>query len=222
MLISSAALVAGLTSRFAPHLPAAFNTENWITCCATAYVMFWILRSRDPKAGFLGSVLTAIVTLQLVTASRLGPELAFQLAAVFLLLHSLRWADDRHPGATALRFFTGTVWLAHAVLLVHSDVLYAGPVVYAGGGLVLGVCLLMRTFRGHWQPIAAPIAAVLVLLTQPGNFVGNELHSTPVGIRVVTGSFLLFGLGTVAALTKSKWNLPSANNLAKAETNKTR
>jgi hypothetical protein len=54
--------------------------------------------------------------------------------------------------------------------------------------------------------VAVPVAGLLVALCSPANVVFVKLQSTPAGIMAVAGSFLLFGLGTIAALTKSRWS----------------
>jgi hypothetical protein len=51
-----------------------------------------------------------------------------------------------------------------------------------------------------------PAAAVLAMLSGPTGSTTSTLHSVPVGLMAVIGSFLLFGLGTLAALTKHRWN----------------
>jgi hypothetical protein len=37
-----------------------------------------------------------------------------------------------------------------------------------------------------------------------------KMLTAPIGLLVVAGSFLVFALGTWAALTKSRWNQPPA------------
>jgi hypothetical protein len=64
----------------------------------------------------------------------------------------------------------------------------------------------MKLYRGTWRPALLPLAAVVVLLGQPGDFAAVRLHTTPAGFVAMMGSLLLFALGTLAALTKSRWN----------------
>jgi len=62
----------------------------------------------------------------------------------------------------------------------------------------------MRLFLGTWKTAVLPIAAGLVLLAQPGEFLTVKARSTPVGVLAVDGKLPVVRLGTLAALTKSK------------------
>src|ERR1017187_9562221 len=73
-------------------------------------------------------------------------------------------------------------------------------------GPVLGFYLLSRWLTGHWGSPVVPAAAVLAMLSGPTGSTTGNLHSAPAGLMAVIGSFLLFGLGTLAALTKHRWN----------------
>ena len=70
---------------------------------------------------------------------------------------------------------------------------------------VLGVCLFVRWLRGQWIQAAVPLAALVVLLSAPGHAAATHLQSAPAGLLAVVGSFALFGLGTLGALTKHRW-----------------
>jgi hypothetical protein len=74
--------------------------------------------------------------------------------------------------------------------------------VTATAGLTLAACVAVRLLTGNWSPRAVSIAAVLVLLVGPT----GKLQTASVGPLATAGSFLLFGLGTLAALTKHRWN----------------
>ena len=71
---------------------------------------------------------------------------------------------------------------------------------------VLGVYLLSRWQTGRWGSPVVPAAAVLAMLSGPTGSTTGSLYSVPAGLMAVIGSFLLFGLGTLAALTKHRWN----------------
>ena len=60
--------------------------------------------------------------------------------------------------------------------------------------------------KHHWGSPVAPAAVVLAMLSGPTGSTTGSLYSVPVGLLAVIGSFLLFGLGTLAALTKHRWN----------------
>ncbi len=221
LLISFAALLAGLSRTFEPSLPPEFNANKWIALIATGYLMFWVIRSRNARLGLLGSWIVATAILLLVKNMDIAAPLAAQLALVFLLLHSLRWEERGNQGYGALRLVASGVWVLHALFLVHSGWAYALPVAYGTGGLLLAVSIFMKLYAGGWKPIVVPIAASLVLLAQPGDFLAGKLHSTPDGLLALMGSFFLFGLGTLAALTKSKWNPPTAAAIVTTKTEPT-
>ena len=73
-------------------------------------------------------------------------------------------------------------------------------------GPVLGLYLLSRWLTGHWGSPVVPAAAALAMLSGPTRSTSASLYSVPAGLMAVIGSFLLFGLGTLAALTKHRWN----------------
>jgi len=127
-----------------------------------------------------------------------------QTGFAFLLLHSLRWDDSAHAGAGQVRIFTSLAWAAHAFWWMHTG--GAAWMACAVAGPVLAIYFVVRFLRGGWAPRAVPIAAIFVMLSWPGDFSAHKLQTTPVGLLAVVGSFLLFGLGTLAALTKQRWN----------------
>jgi hypothetical protein len=63
-----------------------------------------------------------------------------------------------------------------------------------------------RVVRGHWNSRVIPLAALLVILAGPAELGGNKLETFPTGLLAVVGSFLLFAMGTVAALTRHRWH----------------
>lgn len=221
LLVSFAALLTGLSRTFEPRLPAEFNADKWVVLIAAGYLMFWVIRSRSATFGLLGSWITAIAVLLFVKNMEIAAPLAAQLALVFLLLHSLRWEERGNQGYGALRLVASAVWVLHALFLVHAGWACAMPVACGTGGLLLAVSIFMKLYTGSWRPIVVPIAAALVLLAQPGDFLAGKLQSAPNGLLALMGSFFLFGMGTLAALTKSKWNAPTAAAIATTKTDQT-
>ena len=74
------------------------------------------------------------------------------------------------------------------------------------GAVVLGVYCGCQFYRGRWNQFVVPAAALLVILSGPGSVAANDVRATPVGLMAVIGSFILFGMGTVAALTRRYWH----------------
>jgi hypothetical protein len=54
--------------------------------------------------------------------------------------------------------------------------------------------------------VVVPIVAVMVATCHPVNFTVAKLQTTPTGVAAIIASFLLFAIGTVAALTKHRWH----------------
>jgi hypothetical protein len=70
----------------------------------------------------------------------------------------------------------------------------------------LAAYFLTQALRGRWDMFILPAASILTVLSGPGNFLIARLHSAPTGLLAVIGSFVLFAVGTAAALTKHRWH----------------
>lgn len=203
-LVSFAALVAGLPESWGVKLLPHFTREKFIGLAAAGYCLLWAVRSTDPRAGILGALVSAITTLVAGAGEENTLHWAAQLGFVFLLLHSLRWSDLDHTGATMLRIVASSLWLIHAVIWTHTTGRPWAPCILAAA--VLAIYLAARVVRGHWSSRVIPLAASLVVLAGPAELGGNKLETFPTGLLAVIGSFLLFGVGTLAALTKHRWH----------------
>jgi hypothetical protein len=129
---------------------------------------------------------------------------AVQIGIVFLLLHSLRWRDIEHTGAMMFRILASALWIGHAVLWTHTTGRPWMPGLLAA--TVLVIYIVARVVRGYWSARVVPLAALLVILAGPAEFTGNKLETFPTGLLAIIGSFLLFAVGTVAALTRHRWH----------------
>jgi hypothetical protein len=118
--------------------------------------------------------------------------------------------DEEHTGARALRIFVGLLWVAHSFIWLHTGGM--AWMTCAVAALILAGYLAARLRTGSWGPAPVPIAAVLVVLSGPIDFAVSRVQNAPVGVLAVIGSFLLFGLGTLAALTKHRWNKEHSQN----------
>jgi len=179
------------------------------TLCAIigvmAYAVFCTALSKNPKLALLGSLIVGAVVGSAHDSHPMAVAWAFQSALVFLLLHSLRWDDAAHQGTKLVRGFAGLLWVSQSLLWMN-----------AGGGkywmplipalLVLAVYAVAQIRRGKWTQPIVPAAAILVLLSGPGNALAQIIYTMPVGMMAVTGSFVLFGCGTAAALTRGWWH----------------
>jgi hypothetical protein len=214
-ILSAAILTAGLIKpvQFAPStgMGESFGTGNWLVVVAAAYGLYWIVRSRNPKAGVWGGLMAAIVTICLTPRFALGLEFGIQAAFVVLLTHSLRWVDGEHKGARGARILGCIIWFLSSLgtVLLRAD--YARELVYGTGGWLLVASILTRFMVGNWRVAILPATAILVLLISPAEYAADKMQATPTGILAVGASFLLFGLGTLAALTKPRWH-PSSTD----------
>jgi len=202
-LISMVALVAGLPEEWEPNLAAPFSRETFIAGAAVIYFLICIALTRDPKLGILGSLVAAI-SLGIWAPQPETIHWAVQTGLVFLLLHSLRWTDSEEQGAHLLRWLAAVAWVAHSLAWTH---LYgAGWRACAVAVPVLAVWLIFRWLHGKSGHIAILLSSVLVLLSPPGHVAAVQIESAPAGLLAVIGSFLLFGLGTMGAITKHRWS----------------
>jgi hypothetical protein len=127
-----------------------------------------------------------------------------QSGLVFLLLHSLRWDDSNQEGARVVRISAAVLWTLHAVIWFRSDATLWMPCI--SGGPVLAAYLITQFLRGRWDTFILPAASILTILSGPGNYLIDRLHSAPTGLLAMAGSFVLFALGTAVALTKHRWH----------------
>jgi len=110
------------------------------------------------------------------------------------------------------------LWVGHSAFFVLMVTPHAGVVLCGSAMFLLVICLLNRLWRGQWLQPCLPVAAVSVLLLQPGAFAAVKLQSVPTGAWVVAGSFLLFACGTLAALTRTRWHRQPAPAMAATST----
>ena len=205
LVISLAALVGGFPEAWGRNLFAEFNRAECLWGAAAAYGLFWAMRSRNPASGVFGGLMTGLVVGgALASGNRLGvAHWAIQAGLVVLLIHSLRWEDRYHSGAAWLRVLASGMWVAHAYFWMRMGGSFwmacstAAPLVLAYGG--------GRLLTGEWGPRILPLAVLLVILSGPADSGAVRLRTFPTGVLAVIGSFVLFGIGTIAAVTRSRW-----------------
>jgi hypothetical protein len=201
---SVVALVAGMPAEWVRPLLTDFSRGHAITAAITAYFLLCAALSSNPRLGIFGAVVAGIGIGALLDGTEQAAHWAVQGGAAFLLLHSLRWDDTAHAGARAFRLFTAAGWVLHSLVWLNAGGM---PwMVCAIAAIVLAGYLGTRLLRGDWASLVVPVAAVLVVLSGPGESAAGRLHAIPVGLLAVLGSFVLLGLGTLAALTKRHWN----------------
>ena len=201
-LLSFAAAVAAVPAPIFHFAAGWLQRTNLMGLAVLAYVMVATLLTRNPKAAILGALAAGLAGGVWREHETDATHWAMQAGVVFFLLHSLRWRDYEHQGAAGVRAVAAVFWVAHTLVWVRDSALFWQPLGLAGGVFVAW------WFRGfvfrNWAPIVVPIAGALVVLCGPANLAYMRLQSTPLGVLAVLASFLLFGVGTVAALTKHR------------------
>jgi hypothetical protein len=190
------------------HFALNLHRETLIRLGLAVYLMLYIVLSRNPKTGIFGSILVTVMVIAAFPRHDATIHWAVQSGLVFLLLHSLRWIDHEHQGARAVRIMAASLWMLHTVIWVRADAALWMPCI--PGGIVLAAYLITQFLRGRWDTLILPTASIMTVLSGPGNSLIGSLHSAPVGLLAVIGSFLLFALGIAAALTKHRWHRTSA------------
>jgi hypothetical protein len=165
--------------------------------------MFWTIVLRSPKLAIFCAVTLFLVVLG-EAPHRVAVHWASQIALGFLVLHSLLWDENKEKGAGVGRIIVLAVWVIQTFVWAHaSDLIWS---TFIPGAIVLGVCVLLRWVVGQWRHPAVLIAAALTALAGPLQSVGTRAADIPLAIKVVLGSFVCFGIGTLAALTKPHWH----------------
>jgi hypothetical protein len=167
------------------------------------YGLVWIMLSRNPLLGLVGALIVSSFVPVVMGGSANSLNWAMQAGLAFLLLHSLFWAP-KLPGATQLRVIAAAAWIMHTFIWMH----FGGEpwMACVAAAFVLAIFLLVRVIKGKWSHMVVPISAIAVILSGPCNSTAGKLHTIPAGIIAMAGSFLLFGLGTAAALTRHRWH----------------
>ena len=203
--ISVVASLAALPVEWAGQIMPGFNRAGWAFGCLTAALMGGIITSRNPKWTIAGGGVCSVAAAILMHDSVTSWHWATQVGVCFCTAHSLRWRDGENAGARSARIYLCAVWIAQSVLWSFVN----GSEAIQGGCISSSVVLvcygLHRLLTGGWMTRLVPITAGVVLLAAPGANFAERLKSAPPGYLAVAGSFLLFGLGTIVALTKHRW-----------------
>lgn len=203
-LASIAMTVASVPAEWLTRLIPEFNRAEWVLACLAALAFWPVIRSRDPRWGIAGGLLWLIAGGALAYRLQISPGWAVQLGLTFVAIHSLRWTDEYHDGSKATRLLTCLVWFVHSLLWLHFSGREATLSTQIFGALVVS------TWFGHWlwsktrPPQLVLMTAGVVLLASPGYRLTVMASNIPAGYLAVAVSFILFGLGTIAALTRKQ------------------
>ena len=208
LFTSALMLIIGLPHAWLQFVTPELSTSTCVVGGMVGYLLLLIARSHNPKLAVAGAFLIGWTIPSLLQADG-AVSWAVQGSFVFLLLHSLRWSDADHKGAKLVRMLAGVLWVMISLLWMESSTgRFWMPVI--PGLLVLAAYVVAQKLAGKWRHPAIPAAAILVTLSGPGIATANHLINLPAGLLAVVGSFLLFGLGTAVALTRSHWHKPES------------
>jgi hypothetical protein len=204
LLISLAALIAGCPEAWAQRLAVNMGRDQCVGVAFAAYLLIVTARSSNPRLGLLGALISGIGVSIMLREGNNALAWSFQTGFVFLMLHSLRWQEEEHPGAGVVTVIGGLAWAAHTVIWMRlggANWLPCGPAI-----VVLAGYTIARWLRGCWSSPVIALATFIVMLAGPLEGGVEKTQSAPAGLMAIVGSFLLFGLGTAAALTRKHWH----------------
>ena len=122
-----------------------FERVHCIAAGTTIYLLLCTAFSRNPKLALLSSIMLGCSVMVLFGNQTGAIHWALQCGLVFLLLHSLRWEDQKHQGAGVLRAMATVLWVLYSFVWMRFDGQWWMPGIF--GLLVLGGCLIARYRR---------------------------------------------------------------------------
>jgi hypothetical protein len=218
MSISVAGLMAGIPDQLSARLGFDFHRSTFVGIGILGHLLFQTVLSRNPKAGLCGAVLSGFACGIFFEHSH-PFNLATQVGSAFLLLHSLRW-NSTVAGADGLRSLGAGMWILHSAIWVSSLNQLAIATTASFGIAVFIIYCSVRLIFGRWGSRVVPFTAGLVVMMSPIQKLVTIGKETPIGVLVLIASFIFFALGTVLALTRSRWQKVEPN-LTPATTTKT-
>ena len=192
---------------FIPHRAVAGGNLNLLPAFlggGLLYLVGWAVMSARPKLGIVGGICVGLGLARYLPSTSAALNFAVQAGLIFMLLHSFRWKTPGSPDAAATRTLCGLFWLGHTIVWVAVEPASAIHATVACGASVLGVYACARILMGEWGPPVIAWSAAAVVCWGPLFLAGKGLLRAPDGLLALLGSFILFGLGTVAALLKAR------------------
>ena len=203
LVISVMALLAGLPESWGRCVVTEFSRAKWVGVATGLYFLGWAGLSRNPKLGVVGALISVCAGFFILGDRPNTANLAFQVGLAFILVHSLRWQDIEHPGAAAVRGVAAGIWVLHSFIWTYGEETMSWS--WAVAAVVSCGYLACRFVSGNWGSRFVPVAAGLVMVSGPSRWMAGTVQTMPTGLLAVAGSFVLFGLGTLAALHKHRW-----------------
>jgi hypothetical protein len=212
LAVSSAATISAVRVGHikAPAVVPEIEIGQTFWIAIGAFLFLRSILSRDARYGFLGALI-ATIAVPLVYHRINGVFEYAHVGLTFLVLHSLRWDDKLDPYSRIARALAVLAWLGNSFCWLWDDgatsfwgVLLSGVMVFIAGLVIRWIC-------GRWTHRLIPFAALAAMVMPPGFKAGEMLTHAPVGLMILLASFLLFAVGIMTALTRTRWLTQTAN-----------
>jgi hypothetical protein len=201
LLGAAAIFLGGLPAAWLGHVVPGISRAEW-SVGSTVLCFFWLIfLSRDPRVAMIAVI--SLVALCFCCANDFT-RLAIQFGLVSFLAHSLRWEDPTHKGAAILRILAGVLWIFLSLSWMRESPHDARVPVYIAASVLLIAYGLHAVIHYTWKPWMIPVFAIVVLASEPGSRAAGDLTNISPGFLAIGASFLLFGLGSLAAFSKNK------------------
>lgn len=198
---SSIALYLAVPREMLPAIPLGLNKWDIGVALALTAGIAASIRMRHARGGVLGAICIAGAIGGATYDQDWSAHVALQAAAVFHLLHSLRWMHPLERGSNATSIIAAGVWLTDAFVLRNDPALWATMLpLCAAIVLFLGIAALRA--RLSLQTALLALSGIIAILLQPVTFSAQWIMGAPAGALALAASFALFGLGTLHALRR--------------------
>lgn len=212
--------LAALPLAWVQMLRPDIQRRDLLTAISILFLLWKTIPSKRPELGVVAMFAVGVVAFELSRDINQQAWITFQAISVSGLLHSLRWNDSQDLGVRALRGILAISWTIHTIAWVNQSGGLAFWQAHLGMVALASGYLLHRVLTGHWGAASLPLACGLVVLSSPAIKLIAFMKTAPVGLLAMFGSLGLFALGTIAAITRSKWekylphapvNVPTSN-----------
>lgn len=215
--VALAGAVAYLPMQVGQQIADSWSRPYAVAAAAVVLLLLLVPLTRSIWLGLLAG--SGATGLSMLALDRLGGplELGWQVGAVFVLLHSLRWQATRPRLADAVRLVIAAGWLLASLKWLH----FAGDWQPVVGSLVPALLLLAsyafhRLWLGQREPRLVLYAALGMLILQPLYPVLDIVVEAGPAVMMLAAAFILFGMGTLLAWNRQEWLQPAGEEVAGA------
>lgn len=209
-LVSLAMAVGSMPLEWLPAIGIRADRPELILGAVIVYLSIKAVLSRNPKMGIMGAILVPCAVGGVLPWRMIQTDFALvQIGLVFLLLHSLRWNDERDPGASNARIFAAALWVGNSTLWLAFQPASGVLGIIGSAILVLAACWTARVLKQCWGPWILPASAAVVLVLKPiflmfkaGSAAVDMASHIPIGLVILGAGFGMFAIGTLLALSR--------------------